>query len=112
MTEPNSVNDKVEALSADLADTVQDLIREAKPLLHHATDRMTDRVSELAHQSMEAACQSKRDMANKGRDLMDHASHMVRQEPIKAMLIAAGVGAAAVAIISMLSRPHHHHQPH
>jgi hypothetical protein len=86
MTEPKSVNDKVEALSADLADTVQDLIREAKPLLHHATDRMTDRVSELAHQSMEAACQSKLDM-----------------------LIAAGIGAAAVAIISMLSRSHQQH---
>ena len=33
MTDRKSVNDKVEAMSAGLVDTVQDLIREAKPLL-------------------------------------------------------------------------------
>ena len=54
MTDRKSVNDKVEALSAGLVDTVQDLIREAKPLLHQATDRMSDQVSELTQQSREA----------------------------------------------------------
>lgn len=107
MTEHKSAHDKVEALSAGIADTVHDLMREAKPLLHQATDRMTDRMSELTQQGLEAACSSKRDMEHAGHDLMDHAAHIIRHEPFKAMLIAAGVGAAAVALIGLMSRPHH-----
>ena len=109
MTDPKSVNDKVEALSAGLVDTVQDLIREAKPLLHHATDRLTDQVSELTQQSREAVCKGKRELESQGHDLMTHASKSIRQEPFKAMLVAAGVGAATVALISILSHRHSHH---
>ena len=109
MTDRKSVNDKVEALSAGLVDTVQDLIREAKPLLHQATDRMTDQVGELTQQGREAVCRGKRELESKGHDLMDHASHTIRQEPFKAMLVAAGIGAAAVALISIVSHRHSHH---
>ena len=109
MTDRKSVNDKVETLSAGLVDTMQDLIREAKPLLHQATDRMTDQVSELTQQSREAVCRGKRELESKSHDLMDRASHTIRQEPFKAMLVAAGVGAAAVALISILSHRHSHH---
>lgn len=109
MTDRKSVNDKVETLSASLADTVQDLIREAKPMLHHATDRMTDQVSELTQQSRDAVCQGKRAFEHKTHDLMDHASQTIRQEPFKAMLVAAGIGAATVALITLLSHRHAYH---
>lgn len=112
MTERKSVNDKVEALSAGITDTVHDLMREAKPLLHHATDRMTDRVSELAQQGLDSACKGKREIEDMGHNLTDHAARMIRHEPFKAMLIAAGVGAAAVALIGLLSRPHLNHRSH
>jgi ElaB/YqjD/DUF883 family membrane-anchored ribosome-binding protein len=109
MSDRKSVNDKVEALSAGLVDTVQDLIREAKPLLHQATDRMSDQVSELTQQSREAVCRGKHELQSKGHDLMDHASQTIRQEPFKAMLVAAGIGAATVALISILSRQNSSH---
>lgn len=106
MTDRKSVNDKVEAMSAGLVDTVQDLIRDAKPLLHQATDRITDQVSELTQQSREAVRRGKRELESQGHDLMDHASKTIRQEPFKAMLVAAGIGAATVALISIMSRRH------
>jgi hypothetical protein len=37
---------------------------------------------------------------------MDHTSQAIRSEPFKAMLVAAGIGAATVALISILSRRH------
>ncbi len=112
MTDRKSVHDKVETLSADIAETVQDLMHEAKPMLHRVTDRMTDRVSELAHQGMNAACEGEHRMESKAHDLTDHAAHMIRHEPFKAMLIAAGIGAAAVALVGLMSRPHPHSRVH
>jgi ElaB/YqjD/DUF883 family membrane-anchored ribosome-binding protein len=107
MTDRKSVNDKVEALSADISDTVHDLLREAKPLLHHATDRMTDRVNELTQKGLTAASKGRRELENSGHDLMDHASHMIRHEPFKAMLVAAGIGAAGALLIVLMTRPRH-----
>jgi ElaB/YqjD/DUF883 family membrane-anchored ribosome-binding protein len=112
MTNHQSMNDKVEAMSSGISDTVQDLIREAKPLLHQATDRMSDRVSELAQQGLEVACKSKRELENSGHDLMDHASHMIRHEPFKAMLVAAGIGATTALLIGLMSRPRSRHHSH
>lgn len=112
MTERKSVNDKVEALSSDIADTVHDLMREAKPLLHHAADCVSDRVSELTQKGMDAATRGQHQMAHAGHDMSDHAAHMIRNEPFKAMLIAAGVGAAAVAVYGLMSRSGSHHHSH
>ena len=95
MTERKSVNDKVEALGSDIADTVHDLMREAKPLLHHAADCVGDRVNELTQKGI--------DVASRSKHQLEHAGHDV-SEPFKAMLIAAGVGAAAVAVIGLMSR--------
>ena len=107
MTDRKSVNDKVEALSVGISDTVHDLLREAKPLMHHATDHMADRVHELTQQGLTAARKGKRELEHSGHDLMDHASDMVRHEPFKAVLVAAGIGAAAAVLVGLLSRPHH-----
>lgn len=112
MTDRKSVNDKVEALGAGISDTVHDLLREAKPLLHHATDRMTERVSELAQQGVDAACQGKHNLEKSGHDLMDHTSHMIRHEPFKAILVAAGIGAAAVLLVGLMTRSSAHHSSH
>lgn len=114
MNESKSMSDKVEALGANINDTVQDLIRDAKPLLHQATDRMSDRMCELSQQSMSAACRGKRDLENKGHDAADHVAHLIRHEPFKAMLVAAGIGAATIALVGMMSRRHSHphQQPH
>lgn len=112
MTERKSVNDKVEALGSDIAGTVQELMREAKPLLHHAADCVSDRVSELTQKGVDAAARGQHQLEHAGHDMSDHAAHMIRNEPFKAMLIAAGVGAAAVAVYGLMSRANVHHRSH
>lgn len=112
MTDLKSVNDKVDALGSDIAGTVQDLIREAKPLLHHAADCVSDRVSELTQKGMDAAARGQHQLEHAGHDMSDHTAHMIRNEPFKAMLIAAGVGAAAVAVYGLMSRSKACHRCH
>ena len=103
MTNRKSVNDKTEAFGSDIADTVNDLIREAKPLLHHAADCVGDRVSELTQKGIDVASRSKCRIEHAGQNVSEQAEQMIRNEPFKAMLIAAGVGAAAVAVIGLMS---------
>lgn len=112
MTDRNSVNDKVEAMGNDIAATVNDLMREAKPLLHHAADCVSDRVSALTQKSLDAAVRGQHQLAHAGHDMSDHAADMIRHEPFKAMLIAAGVGAAAMAVVGLMSRASTHPRAH
>jgi ElaB/YqjD/DUF883 family membrane-anchored ribosome-binding protein len=100
--------DKVETLRAELSDTVQDLMHEAKPMMDRAAHRATKRVSDLAHEGMEAACHGKHLLEHEARDASEQAMHLIRREPFKAMLIAAGVGAAAVAVVGLMTRSRAH----
>jgi ElaB/YqjD/DUF883 family membrane-anchored ribosome-binding protein len=112
MTDSKYVTKKVDELSAGISDTVQDLLREAKPMIHNATDRVSDRVGELAHKGMEAVRRGQHEIEHVGNDISDRATHMIRNEPFKAMLIAAGVGAAAVALIGLMARSGSHAPSH
>ncbi len=114
MSETKFVTDKVKALGSDISDTVNDFVREAKPLLNHASNHISDHVNDLTHQGIDAANKGKHMLEKKSHDLMDHASHMIRNEPFKAVLIAASIGAAVVAIVGMMSRSDssHHTKSH
>lgn len=109
MTDTKSMTHKVDQLSAGITDTVQDLLREAKPMINHATDLMSDRIGEMTHKGMDAIRRGQHEIEHVGHNISDRASHMIRNEPFKAMLIAAGVGAAAVALIGLMSRSDVHH---
>jgi len=106
MNEQKFTSEKIEAIGAGITDTVNELIKEAKPLIHEATERIT----ELTKESLVAANKGKLSIEIKGHDLVDQAVHTIRQEPFKAMFIAAGIGAATVALISLLTRPSLHHK--
>lgn len=104
----NSAVDKVETLRAELSDTVQDLMHEAKPMVERVTQRAAKHVSDLAHEGMEAACHGKHMLEHEARDVSDSAMRLIRREPFKAMLVAAGVGAAAVAVVGLMTRSRSH----
>ncbi len=86
-----------------LAGTVQDIRQQAGPMLTQAVDQ----VNTLAHQGADAV----REGANQLRSTAQHASdstlNYVRNEPVKAMLIAAAAGAAIMWMASHSGRSHH-----
>jgi ElaB/YqjD/DUF883 family membrane-anchored ribosome-binding protein len=100
MTDQNIINEKVEAISVGFTHLIQDLIKEARPLVQEATERLSD----IANESISAANRGKVSVEITGHDLVDQAVATIRHQPFKAMIIAAGVGAAAVATVSLLSR--------
>jgi ElaB/YqjD/DUF883 family membrane-anchored ribosome-binding protein len=57
---------------------------------------------------MEAVCHGKQMLAHEARDASEQAMRLIRREPFKAMLIAAGVGAAAVAVVGLMTRSRSH----
>jgi ElaB/YqjD/DUF883 family membrane-anchored ribosome-binding protein len=113
--QPNSLADKA-AQSADnaikstqrvanaaldsLAETVQDVRHQAAPLLNRA--------SEQASALMQRGVDSVRDGSQRIRDnalrVSDNTVAYIKDEPVKAMLIAAATGAALMALISLMTR--------
>ena len=83
-----------------LSDSVQDLRAEAASALNGTNDR----ISALARRSLDAVrdgSQQLRDSVQRGSD---NTVGYVRDEPVKAMLIAAAAGAALMALIGLAAR--------
>ncbi len=78
-------NDKLDGL----AGTVQNLRQQAAPVIQ----KVTDQANQMAGQ-----------VRDKARYYRDGAVDFVRDEPIKAVLIAAATGAALMALLSMMGR--------
>jgi ElaB/YqjD/DUF883 family membrane-anchored ribosome-binding protein len=104
----NAALDKVETLRAELSDKVQDVMHDTKPMADRLAQRAAKHVSDLAHEGMEAACHGKHVLEHEAHDVSDSAMRLIRREPFKAMLIAAGVGAAVVAVVGLMTRARSH----
>lgn len=83
-----------------LGAAVQDLHHEATPLLNRASEQ----ASALAKRSLEAIRHSSQQLRDKALRASDGTVNYIKDEPVKAMLIAAATGAALMALISLFSR--------
>jgi ElaB/YqjD/DUF883 family membrane-anchored ribosome-binding protein len=90
-----------DALDA-LANSVKDLRNQVAPLL----SRGSEQIGALTQRSVNAV----RDGTQHARDTALRASDStvgyIRDEPVKAMLIAAATGAALMALVGLLTRAH------
>ena len=85
-------------------DTLQaraDSLREKAPaVLRRAAGQLED----LKHRSVEAARNAKATVQDQAQRASDRTVGYIRDEPMKSVLIAAAVGAAALALAHMLTR--------
>jgi len=88
-----------EALDS-LAVTVQDYRHQATPLLRRANDRAIA----LARRGVDAVRGGSRQLRSAAIRTSDHTLDYVKDEPVKAMLIAAAAGAALVALVGFVTR--------
>lgn len=84
-----------------LADGVQDLRDGVDPVLARASNQ----VSDLAHQGMNAVRDGKRHLQARARRLSGDTVDYIRDEPVKAVLIATAAGAVLGGLLSLLTRP-------
>jgi ElaB/YqjD/DUF883 family membrane-anchored ribosome-binding protein len=103
----NSVNHAIksthrvanEALEG-LANGVENLRHQAAPLLSGASDEIKD----FARHGMDSMRSEARHVQHQAVHMRDEAAHYIKNDPLKAVLIAAASGAAIVAIYSVFSR--------
>jgi len=112
--------------SQDIADsaasTAQDAIRSTQRATDQALDRLSNKVDEVrsqaapllnkvssqaeaaARRGMEAVRDTSQQLRERAQQAQDMTVAYVKDEPIKAMLIAAATGALLMGIISLLGR--------
>lgn len=73
----------------------------SKPLLKRASEQ----ASALAHQSMDSWNAGSQQLRERAQQASDNTSGYIKDQPLKSMLIAAGAGAALMAIVALLARP-------
>lgn len=83
-----------------LAGTVQDMRHQAAPLLNRATEQ----ASELAQLGLDSVRDASQELRNKALRASDNTVNYIKDEPVKALLIAAATGAALMALFSLMSR--------
>lgn len=83
-----------------LAGSVEDMRQQAAPLLNRATEQ----VNTLAQQGMDTIRDTSQQLREQALRVTDSTVGYIKEEPVKAMLIAAATGAALMALLSLMSR--------
>lgn len=83
-----------------LADAVQDLRQQASPML----DSASAQANALAKRSVDALLDGSHRLRDQARRASDSTVNYIKDEPVKAVLIAAAAGAALTALLGLLSR--------
>ena len=86
-----------------LASAMQDVRHQAVPVLNHAAEQ----VSALAQRGVDGVRETSQHLREKTRDAAEGTVQYIKDEPVKAMLIAAATGAALMALVSLISRSSH-----
>jgi len=82
---------------------VEDLRGQASPLLHRAGEQ----VSALTQRGMDAMRDGSQRVRLKAHQAGDATVGYIRDEPVKAIAIAAAAGAALVLLLGLLTRTRH-----
>jgi len=85
-----------------LAGSVQDLRQQAAPLFN----RVGEQAGAMAQRGVDAVLDSSAQLRERALKAQDNTVSYIKDEPIKAMLIAAGAGAALMAMLSLMTRSH------
>jgi ElaB/YqjD/DUF883 family membrane-anchored ribosome-binding protein len=83
-----------------LAHAMQDMRTQAAPMLNRASEQ----VSTLAQRGVDSVRETSQHLREKTRDAADGTVRYIKDEPVKAMLLAAATGAALMALVSLISR--------
>jgi ElaB/YqjD/DUF883 family membrane-anchored ribosome-binding protein len=81
--------------SSNALDSTQRAANHALDSMGHALDQGVERVREASHQVRNSAARASEGTVN-----------YIRHDPVKSVLIAAATGAALMALVSLMTRPH------
>ncbi len=108
MSDPSTSQEKSPTNNPGMADTVSDVLTQARPLFNRLADQITDSVHDLAKQGKDAACAAEDRLEDSARHVRVTAEHYIQHAPFKSILIAAGTGAATALAVSWYMRSRSH----
>jgi ElaB/YqjD/DUF883 family membrane-anchored ribosome-binding protein len=88
-------------IGAHISDALQEAMRENTHDLHRVSERLADSINVLANKGKDAASDMQHRFEKEAKKASATAEHYIQDEPFKSVMIAAGVGAAAAALVSM-----------
>jgi ElaB/YqjD/DUF883 family membrane-anchored ribosome-binding protein len=91
----STLAEKAAETTANALDSTQRTANQALNSVGRAVDHGVERMREASHQVREGAARASESTAN-----------YIRHDPVKSVLIAAATGAALMALVSLLTRPH------
>ena len=100
----DSAIDSAQRFTIGALDTLQDKVHAARDQAPGALSRAAEQVDELTRRGIEAAKSAKATVQEQAQRAGDRTVGYIKDEPVKAILIAAAAGAGLVALISVLTR--------
>lgn len=94
----HGANDAVNGMTNGLLE----LRKQAEPMINRASGQ----ASALMQNGLDSVRHTSQQLTDSARRARDGTVDYVKEEPVKAMLIAAATGAALMALVGMLSRSH------
>jgi ElaB/YqjD/DUF883 family membrane-anchored ribosome-binding protein len=79
----------------------------SSPMLNRAaaaTDLAAEQALGVAHRGVEAVRHTSQNLLDRAHLATDHTAAYVKDEPVKALLMAAAAGAALMALVSLVTR--------
>ncbi|MBX9716127.1 MAG: protein phosphatase CheZ [Burkholderiaceae bacterium] len=94
------LDDAAQQAHNHLAEKAHNAVNAAKPVM----DRLAKDAESIARRGLETARETSRQLRERAAQASDSTVQYIKDEPVKAMLIAAAAGAALVTVIGLLSR--------
>jgi ElaB/YqjD/DUF883 family membrane-anchored ribosome-binding protein len=94
-------------VAGDTARSVQSGLDELRDRVPGAITRAAAQAEELTRRGVERARHAADDVRHRALDLGDRTVHRIQDEPVKAVLIAAAVGAVATLLVQWMSHSRH-----
>ena len=93
-----------EHLASEALDTLSDKVQEVKDEAMPVLNRVAAKAEELARRSADAVRDRSADIKERATRASDATLGYIKDEPVKAILIAAATGAALMALLTLLNR--------
>lgn len=90
----------------DALNTMQDGVDQLREAIPSAFTRAAAQVEALTRKGIDRALQASTDVRDQVNRAGDRTADYVKEEPLKALLIAAAAGAALAGLVALLSRSH------
>ena len=91
---------KAADIGSHISGALHEAMRENSHDLHRVSERLADSINDLANKSKDAASDVQHRLEKEAKKVSATAEHYIQDEPFKSVLIAAGVGATAAALLS------------